>query len=309
MTGGTAIWDRRLILVTGKGGVGKTTITAALARSARNTGRRVLLAEVVHDPLNRSPLLEYFGHGHQKADEPFLIQQGLHAVCISPATGHRMFLQSALKIRLLVDTAMKSSALRRFLMAAPTFPEIGILYQLVHLLRSRDFDHLIVDLPATGHALGLLAMPRTVLPIVHSGLIGDALTEGLKVLTNPAQTGAVVVTLPEAMPVTESLEMMDKLRALQVPVRAVILNRMPHNPFSEAELVALRAHLATRNTDSLLLGTREFRRLERALAADQQFRRERTHGVVGVEVPEVVDLRHLVDQVQAALEQNRVGLD
>jgi arsenite-transporting ATPase len=88
---------------------------------------------------------------------------------VTPSTGHRLFLQAALRVRVLVDAAMRSAALRRFLMAAPAFPEVGTLFQLVSLLRDERFDHVLVDLPATGHALGLAALPRTVLKVVPGG--------------------------------------------------------------------------------------------------------------------------------------------
>jgi arsenite/tail-anchored protein-transporting ATPase len=269
--GETSIWDRELVMVTGKGGVGKTTVAAALARKAHRAGRSVVIADVSSDATTRSQLLDLFGHGHLKSDDPVEMKPGLFGVRIMPSTGHKLFLRAALKVRIVVDAAMKSAALNRFLMAAPTFPEIGTLYHLVHILRMRRFQHVILDLPATGHALGLASLPKTVLKILPSGLIGDAIREGLQVMTDPRRGRAVIVTLPEHMPVTEALELSEGLRKLAIPVDSMILNRMPENPFSEDERKALDQHIKSR-AGTLLLGTREFRKLERAISAQNLFR-------------------------------------
>jgi arsenite/tail-anchored protein-transporting ATPase len=278
-----SIWDRRLILVTGKGGVGKSVVTAALARAAHAAGRRVLVAEVTPDVSTYSRLLAHFGHATSKGEEPFKIEPRLSGARITPSTGHKLFLRAALRVRLLVDTAMRSAALTRFLMAAPTFPEIGALYQLVSLLRSPDFDHVIVDLPATGHALALASLPKTVLRIVPSGLIGSAIREGLELMTDPARGGAVVVTLPESMPITESLELTAALKKLDIPVRGIVLNKMPPDGFTDDEKRELEAHIESRGDP--LLGVREYKKLKRAMNARDAFRAQVPADVARIEVP------------------------
>lgn len=283
MAGRAHIWDRRLVLVTGKGGVGKSVVTAALARAAHASGKRVLVTEVTPDASTFSRLLAHFGHPNARGEEPFQIEPRLFGARITPSTGHKLFLRAALRVKFVVDTAMKSSALTRFLMAAPTFPEIGALYQLVALLRDTSFDHIFVDLPATGHALALASLPKTVLKIVPSGLIGDAIREGLETMTDPKRGCAVVVTLPESMPITESLELSASLADLKITVRALVLNKMPVDPFTPEEKQALEEHL--RNRSDHLLGTREYKRLKRAMAARERFRNDVPASIPRVEVP------------------------
>ena len=279
------IWDRQLVLVTGKGGVGKTTVAAALARAAHQAGRRVLLGEVTPDAKERSNLLELFGQPRPKGEAPVALADGLDGVRVTPSAGHRLFLRAALKVGMVADAAMRSAALNRFLMAAPAFPEIGTLYQLVHLLRAKKWDHIILDLPATGHALGLASLPRTVLRVVPVGMIGDAIREGLDAMTNPARGGAVVVTLPEDMPVTESLELADGLGKLSIPIRGLVLNQMPSFQFTQPQVDAVADHLDGRNgSEPLLLGSREFRRLQRALGARARFRAEAPTGTPTTEI-------------------------
>ncbi len=285
MTTGEHIWNRELILVTGKGGVGKTTVAAALARAAQAEGRQVLLAEVTTEVAKTSPLLGLFGQPRPEGEAPVRLDSGLYGLRITPSSGHKLFLKDALHSGILANAAMRSSALNRFLLAAPAFPEIGTLYSLVSLLRQRRYDHIILDLPATGHALGLVSLPRTVLKVLpSSGLIGTAIQEGMDALTSKERTGAVLVTLPEAMPVQESIELEQGLNKLDVPVSAMVLNRMPKHAFSEAERIALDNHMRGRATEPLL-GTREFRRLERALDARTRFRAQVPAGINRVEVP------------------------
>jgi len=278
-------WDRQLVLVTGKGGVGKTTLTAALARSAHAAGRRVLVAEVTPDLHTTSPLLGHFGRPAVRTEDPVVLDDRLHGVRLAPQSGHRLFLRKALKIRLLVSGAMRSAALTRFLMAAPTFPEVGVLFQIVALLESRRWDHFIIDLPATGHALALATLPKTVNRIVPSGLIGDAIKAGLDCMTDPERCWAVLPTLPESLPVTETLELIEALGRADIAVGAAVLNRMPNDPFSVDERGALARAVAARRGGRPLAGARELRRLERALAARVSFHGQIPEGVGRYEVP------------------------
>lgn len=297
------LWDRKLVMVTGKGGVGKTTVSAALVRSAVAAGRTVLAAEVSSETSTTSPLMTRLGAPEVKSTEPEEIAAGLHGVRLVPSAGHRQFLQGALRVRMLVDAAMRSAALKRFLMAAPAFPEVGTLFQLVSLLRSDDYDHVIVDLPATGHALGLAALPRTVLGLVPGGLIGNAIREGLETMTDASRGRAVLVTLPEAMPVSETMELKRGMEGHGIAVPAIILNRIPRDPFTDEERDALHAHLLT--TERPILGSREFRRLDRVRTARKRFDNE-AGSAQRIYVPEIlgVDDGAVVDAVGAHLESN-----
>ena len=280
------IWSRELVLVSGKGGVGKTTLTAVMGQMAADAGRRVLIAEVTPDLHTTSPLLSHFGHPRPRTEEPFRISGQLYGIRIAPQSGHRLFLRQALKVRLLVDAAMKSAALTRFLMAAPTFPEIGVLFQIVHLIRQRRFDHVIIDLPATGHALALASLPRVVHRVVPTGLIGDAIKEGLDILTSSSRCWAVIPTLPESMPVTETGELIESLHDCGIHVGAVVLNRIPNNPLTDAE----RNHLddwSAQNSQGRFLGARELVRLDRALAAQKMFRSGLPDTLTKYEIPEL----------------------
>jgi len=259
----------RAVLVTGKGGVGKTTVAASLARFAASQGKRVLAAEMTGDPSAASALGEALGA--ERLDiEPVTIAPNLKAVLLAPHLGHQRFLRDVLPMKLLADAAMKAAPIRRFLSAAPTFPEMGVLYRLLDLSRATQKDGtpehemIVVDLPATGHALALAQIPASLLRVIPSGPIANAVREGLDLIMDPARTGAVVVTLPETLPVSESLELVRGIREHGLPLAQIFVNRVPFDPFSEDERAFVREILAGRPPT---LGERTMERIDRARVA------------------------------------------
>ena len=280
--------QRRLVIVTGKGGVGKTTVAAALARKWAAAGRRVLAAEIVAHEDTPSQLSQALG-GPRPTEEPVLVAKDIWLVLLTPSMGHRRFLQDTLPLRLLADAAMRSAGLRRFLLAAPGFSDMGIMYRMLDLMRLRHpsggplYEACIIDSPATGHALALAQIPELLLRIIPGGPIARAAREGIEVLTDPRTCAAVVVTLPETLPVTESLELAQGLGKHRVPVAGVIVNRVPQNPFSEEERGALEKLISE---GQQVFGQRELRRIARADAA-LELLRQRTGGAEHLVVREI----------------------
>ncbi len=264
------------MLVTGKGGVGKTTVTASLARFAASQGKRVLCAEIVGDPLASSALAAALGVP-QLGIEPVTVAPNLAAVLLAPHLGHARFLRDVLPMKLLADAAMRSAAIRRFLSAAPTFPEMGVLYRLLDLVRAKrrdgsdEYELIVVDLPATGHALALAQIPASLLRVIPSGPIAAAVREGLNLLTDRARTGALVVTLPETLPVSEALELINGIESHEIPLAQVFVNRVPFDPFNDAEREAVRALLSGRGPT---LGERSMERIDRARVSLARLERE-----------------------------------
>ena len=261
-----AVLTRRAVLVTGKGGVGKTTVAAALARIAARSGRRILVAEVAADASSPSSMAAAFGVS-RGTEEPQKLAPGIRGVLLTPGAGHRRFLQDTMPMRLLADAAMRSGAIRRFLGAAPAFSEMGVLYRILDLLRQRrpdgSFEHetCVIDLPATGHALALTQLPEVLLKVIPGGPIATAVREGISLFHDPLRAAAIVVTLPETLPVSEALALSSGLTRGKVHVAGIIANLVPHDPFTleeRAELTRLEASAGP------LLGGRAVRRMDRA---------------------------------------------
>lgn len=264
-----ALWDKRALLVSGKGGVGKTTLSAALAVAAVRSGRTVLLAELAPDEGGPSPLGALVG-ARDAGSKVTQVRPGLHFVRLAASEGHRHFLQDTLPLRWLAEAALRSRALRRFLEAGPALREMGLLYQMLALLRRTrpdgrfEFPLCIIDLPATGHALAIAALPRTVLAVMPGGPIGRVVREGLDFLQDPARTAVLLTSLPEPLPVSEALSLASELEKLELPLAAALLNRMPEDPFTPESRVALQRLLDAHGPHR---GTRALERLERARAA------------------------------------------
>jgi arsenite/tail-anchored protein-transporting ATPase len=277
----------RAVLVTGKGGVGKTTVAASLARYVAQAGKRVLVTEIANEDATTSALADALGVP-KIFEQPVEIAPNLSAASLAPTLGHQRFLRDVLPMKILADAAMRTGAIRRFLSAAPTFPEMGVLYRLLDLVRARkkdgsaEHETIIVDLPATGHALALAQIPASLLRVIPTGPIAAAVREGLDLLMDPARTGAVVVTLPETLPVSEAIELVAGIHEHKIPLAQVIVNRVPFDPFTgnERELVraVLEGHPPT-------LGERTLERIDRARVA-----LERVRAAVNVPVAIIQDV-------------------
>ncbi len=262
------LFDKRVLLITGKGGVGRTTLSASLAIAAARHGKRSLLVEISQPDGDYSPLARIFGR-ELLPEKLRSIGHGVKGQMLWTRLGHERFLQTVIPIRSLIRAAMRSKALGRLLEAAPSFQEMGIFYLLLTLLKeTRDdgspaHEVIVFDMPATGHTLALTGLPDILLSLMPTGPIADAMREGQSYLYDPAQTAACVVTLPETLPVTESLELIEGLEKTRMPVGTVIVNKLPPDDFSPQE----RAELAPLVEQQALFGADRFVRLGQCKAA------------------------------------------
>ena len=258
-------------MVTGKGGVGRTTIAAALAHLGARRGRRVLLAEFAEPTgVHSSTLAAHFGEQVFGA-KPREVAPGVWGVMLQSAVGTERFLTSIFKVPALSRLALRTQALRRMLQAGPSFHELGLFYHLLDMLRATDgdgvwrYDLVVLDMPATGHTLALTGLPGVLLRLVSRGPIANALRAGQAILNDPEQSAACVVTLPEPLPVSECLDLLEGLRQTAMPVGEVLVNRIPLDPFTIEERRALDEMLVGHEVRGLTLVDR-LRRSEGALA-------------------------------------------
>ncbi len=259
------------MLITGKGGVGRSVVTAALAKIAAKRGRRVLVTEIGDESDDYSPLARHFARARlPKQPEP--MEPNIEGAVLLARTGQEMFLKSVLRSGTIARAALSSDALRRLLSAGPSFREMGVFFQLLTYLREKRgagsaYETILVDMPATGHALSLTGLPELLLRLVPKGPIADSLREGQGYLNDPKLAAAWVVTLPETLPVSECLELIEGLTKTKMPVGGVLVNRVPADPFTEAERAALlplieqNAWLGAEQFQKPLLSRREIARL------------------------------------------------
>jgi len=221
------LFQRRLLLVTGKGGVGKTSVAAALALAARDRGKRVLLVQLGS--------LDNIGPIFGKSLPPYEtveMDRDLFAFTIEPYLALREYLIGSLHVKFIVERFLKTKVIQYLTQAAPGWRElitIGKIWQLQEqTLGYRNkplYDLLVVDAPATGHGISFLRVPAIILNTIKFGPIRRHTLEVQKLLLDPDRTLIVGVTLPEEMPVNEVAEIHRAARdVLQIPYGATVLN-------------------------------------------------------------------------------------
>jgi anion-transporting ArsA/GET3 family ATPase len=235
---------RRLVILSGKGGVGKSVVGTALALAARGRGKRILFIEV-DAPLPAARFLGERATGH----EPVEVRPGLWMANLKPPEVMDEYVREKVPFDYLARKALNSPIYRRFFSAAPGLPELMVLGKIMVLEEERErwrglrFDTIVLDAPATGHGLAFLKVPLAASNAVPVGPVGHNARRILSLLRDPARTALVVVAIPEEMAVVEALEFQRMAQdELQMATRAIVLNACHERRLSaaqEAEVLAL----------------------------------------------------------------------
>jgi anion-transporting ArsA/GET3 family ATPase len=233
------VLDRKLLVITGKGGVGKTTIAAALGLLAAQSGKRTIVVEVGQE----SRLPQMFGNATAQPGVETALGERLSSISIDPDRALLEWLQ-ALGGRVSGRVLASSGTFQYFAAAAPGAKELVTMVKVWQLTRgggrgtrSGNYDLVVLDAPATGHALGLLASPQTFGAIARVGPIVGYTRRLQKLLETPSHSAYLAVALATEMAVTEALELQDGLeRQLGRDLSAVIVNALLPRRFTTEEL-------------------------------------------------------------------------
>ena len=234
--------DRRLLVVTGKGGVGKSTVSAALALLAARAGKRVLVCEV-NAQERVAPMLGAPPSGPETRE----VEPNLFTVNVAPREAMREYGLMVLRFRSIYDAVFENRVVRFFLRAIPSLAELVMLGKILHEVRVEErgrprWDLVVLDAPATGHAVQLLRTPAALLDTVPPGPLRRDAEWMHALLVDPATTALSIVTLPEEMPVNEAIDLDAQVRGvLGMPRGALFVNAMPDARFTAGERARLAA--------------------------------------------------------------------
>jgi anion-transporting ArsA/GET3 family ATPase len=240
-----SLLDRRLLVLTGKGGVGKTTVSAALGVLAADRGLRTIIVEMGE----QHRLGELFGVIPEQAGAETELREDLWSISIDPDRALLEWLQS-LGGRVSGRVLASSGTFQYFAAAAPGAKELISMVSIWKLTESRrgtrkrpgGYDLVILDAPATGHALGMLHSPQTFGAIARVGPIASQTKKVGELLSDPARSAYLAVALPTEMAVTEALELQDGLQQqIDRSLNGVIVNGTLPRRFSPAELTQIES--------------------------------------------------------------------
>ncbi|HET9075216.1 MAG TPA: ArsA family ATPase [Solirubrobacteraceae bacterium] len=260
--------DRRLIFVTGKGGVGKSTVAHAIGRLGARQGKRVIVAEL-------APA------GSGAGIDEVQLSPGLFSIVIDPQAAMEEYLR--VKAGTLGGALSHSRLFSTLAMATPGLRELlgmGKIWELAQLQRrTRDgavYDLVVVDAPATGHGVAALRTPRVFAQTARVGPIAYQADIIASTLADPDFTAIVAVSVAEEMPVRETLSLADALAADGLGLDRVVLNQVYPERFTPAELERIRA--AAGGLDPTAEALRSLRSaLAAALSAQARARSQQSH--------------------------------
>lgn len=225
----------RLVIVTGKGGTGKTTVAATLARAAAQAGLRVLAADLAPD----EPLIRLLEPGAGPAGYAGrTLEPGLQAMQIEPFAALTEYLGLQIGAPALIERVLRNRGFRELMAASPGWRELITLGKVWHLEQMRDedgkprFDLIVVDAPATGHGVAFLNVPKVVVSAVRAGPLRRHTLAVEEMLQDGERTLLLPVALGEELPARETAELVDRMRdEVGVTLDRVVVNGVLAHPF------------------------------------------------------------------------------
>jgi anion-transporting ArsA/GET3 family ATPase len=229
-----SLFDKRLLIFTGKGGAGKSTVAAAAAVAAARRGKRVLIVEIgeqeripsiFESPTGAGYAGGYVYTGRTPGSTP------IWSMCVTAREALHEFAVRSMKFEMLYGAVFENRAMRYFTAAAPGLDELTIMGKIEFLHRESrvsskgpQVDLIIFDAPATGHGLAFFNVPKTAMSMTRKGPLHSKTERMWRLLTDPARTALHIVTLPEEMPVSEAIDLHKAAEDMGLPRGKVVVN-------------------------------------------------------------------------------------
>ncbi len=282
--------EKRFVVVSGKGGVGRTTVAAALARAAADAGKRVLVAQAA----GAERLGRLFGRFGPIGTQVAPLAPGIDAVNMTPQSALHEYGLMVLRSELVYRALFENRAVRGFLGAIPGLDAYAMLgkawWHTTELVAGRHrYDLVILDGPASGHASLMMRIPDAILEAMPKGPLSKDARAMRDLLSDPIRTALVIVTLPEDLPARETIELATFARTtLKMPLGPIIVNAVPSDVLSTPDCDAVLSAIVPPTGDAPLDATLRLARslrLQRRVAEDVLARLARDPGGPLVTLP------------------------
>ena len=265
------ILGRRVLIVLGKGGVGKTTVSAAIAKMLATSGAHAIVMECD----TRAPLAQVFGV--EPSFEPQNVAPNVSLMTLDGRRALEEYLSLVVPSRMLLKAVFASRLYQFFVQAAPGLRELmmlGKIYYEAGRNAAKGAHHrvIIVDAPASGQAMSLLKMPTAARTTFTDSVVGKEASNISKMLRDRRNCAIVQVTTADALSVAETIETHAELSRIHLAPAAVFFNRMVASEFDAKDIAALANGRGPRNRKNNLehlaeLAASELRRGSEARAA------------------------------------------
>jgi arsenite-transporting ATPase len=303
------ILGRRVLIVLGKGGVGKSTLSAALARLATLSGSRALIMECDA----RAPLAATFGV--KPSFVPTIVAHDLALMTLDGRAALEEYLHLVVPGRMLLKAVFASRLYQFFVQAAPGLRELMMLGKVFYDAGRNDpkapgSNVIIVDAPASGQAMSLLKMPTAARSTFGDSVVGKEARNISQMLRDRRNCAIIQVTTADSLSISETIEMHAQLTEIHLTPAAVLFNRMPPSEFDAADISALTTrrgpHLRKKDLEHLAeLAKSELNRAAEARKAIAKIRTETGRPVVEIAEHSGLSGIELIDTLASDLARHR----
>ncbi len=250
-----SLLDKRFLIFSGKGGVGKSTVAAAVAVAAARKGKRVLILEIGDQ--ERMPAIFGAKKAGYEGARVYGSEKGpvapIWSMCLTPRDAMHEFVIRQVKFERVYETVFENRVIKYFMTAAPGLDELVMMGKIENLEVERvekptkkmlkdnggetppRFDLIVMDAPATGHGLAFFKVPKMTMKMVKGGPLFRKAERMWELVTDPKRTAFNIVTLPEEMPVNESIDLHAAATELGLPPGKLIVNGVYPELFDRAE--------------------------------------------------------------------------
>lgn len=284
-----SFFDKRFVIVAGKGGVGKSTMCAALGLAAARRGKRTVIAE-----LNTREKASLFFGRPPSGYSTQRLAENLYSINIQPDPALKEYALMKLKFERAYKVLFDNPAMKRLLRMVPGMSELFLLGKTFNMERDRrkdgspEWDMIIVDAPATGHGISLLRLPETILQVAKTGPMAEEVRLMRDLLLDERRTQINIVALPEEMPVRETQELMTQVdELLSIPKGYLLVNQVWPDLFTDREMDWVRTLHDANRSDPLIDGAMACTEwmMKRRRMQDRYIEQLRNMDMPAIEVP------------------------